>query len=373
MRILHINTEKTWRGGERQTLLTAAEQRRQGADCMVACRRGSPLEQAARAESVPTVALSNSAPLAGLALARTARSFDLLHCHTGRAHSLGTLATLGLHKPVVVSRRTDFSPNRSRFNRWKYRRADQIVCVCNHVAQVMLRWGASADKVSVIYEAVPGDAYLPRDACLAQLRERTGLAASKRIVGNIAALVPDKDHATLLRAAKVVSDKRRDVAFVIIGDGELQNELLQLRQDLGLAAAVHFAGFIPDAQRLLPGFDIFAISSSHEGFCTIALDAALAGVPVAATAGGGIPENVLHGSTGLVAPVGDAPGLAAALLRLLEDAALVEGFTKAARLRTQQEFSVPLMAGKFLRLYEGLLQQKGPKLKGRISLRDGVW
>ena len=108
-----------------------------------------------------------------------------------------------------------------------------------------------------------------------------------------------------------------DVAFVIVGEGECRRNLLQLRDELELEGAVHFTGFIPQAQQLLPGFDIFAMSSSNEGFCTIILDAALADVPVAATAGGGIPENVLHEQTGLLSPVGDAAALAQSLLRLL--------------------------------------------------------
>jgi glycosyltransferase involved in cell wall biosynthesis len=367
MRVLHINNERTWRGGERQTLLTALEQRRQGVDARLACRRGSPLEGAAQAEGLPVLALSTSVPAVLLTLARAARSFDVLHCHTGRAHSLGLLATLPGRKPMVVSRRTDFPPPRSWFNRWKYGRAEQVVCVCQQVAKVLRAWGLPPAKISVIYEAVPGHAYLPREECRKQLRQRGGVPADKKIVGNIAALVPDKDQATLLRAAQAVTAQRPDAVFVLVGDGELKGQLTRLRDQLGLASKVYFTGFVQEAQRLMPGFDLFAVSSSHEGFCTVILDAALADVPVAATAGGGIPENVLHEQTGLLVPVGDAAALGRALLRLLEEPDLGARLARAAKERIQRDFSVASMARKYVEVYESILGARGsaPGAKAR--------
>lgn len=361
MRILHINNERTWRGGERQTLLTAVEQRRQGLDAWLACRRGSPLHAAAEAEGLPALGLSSFMPAALVALAQAARSFDLLHCHTGRAHSLGLLATLAGRKPIVISRRTDFPPPKSWFNRWKYARADQVVCVCEQVAKVIRGWGLPATKVSVIYEAVPGNAFLPREECLKELREKGGVPTDRKIIGNIAVLVPDKDQATLLRAAQVVTAERSDVVFVIVGGGELRDELARLRDELGLADKVYFTGYVPEAQRLMLGFDVFAMSSSHEGFCTIILDAALADIPVATTAGGGIPENVLHEQTGLLVPVGDALALGRAILRLLNEPDLSARLVRTAKERIRRDFSVASMARKYVEVYERILRVPGSK------------
>jgi glycosyltransferase involved in cell wall biosynthesis len=96
-----------------------------------------------------------------------------------------------------------------------------------------------------------------------------------------------------------------------------------------------------------------------EGLGTIVLDAALAGVPVAATAAGGLPEAVLDGQTGLLAPVGDAPALTAVLLRLLEEPALAERLAEAARRRVEQEFSVTNMARRYVDIYQSLLTRSG--------------
>jgi L-malate glycosyltransferase len=355
MRVLHVNNEKTWRGGERQVLFSVVEQRRQGLDCHLACRTGSPLEEAARAGGVPTIGLPAS-PVAVLpALAGCARGFDLLHCHSGRSHSLGALATMVRPIPIVVSRRVDFVPANFAFNRWKYRRAAKVVCVSKWVATVMGNWGLPAAKMEVVYDAVPGGSFLCREAARRELRARTGLGCDQKIIGNIAALVGHKDQATLLRAAREIANRRNDMAFVIVGEGPLREPLLRLRDDLGLTKMVHFTGYVPQAQGLLSGCDVFAMSSSMEGLGTIVLDAAHAGVPVATTAGGGLPEAVLHERTGLVVAVGDAVGLAEAILRLVDDRALVTRLTAAAQTRVARDFSVPAMVRRHLAIYQALV------------------
>jgi glycosyltransferase involved in cell wall biosynthesis len=360
MRVLHVNNEKTWRGGERQTFLTAQEQRRRGVDSCIACRRGSLLEEIARTEGIPTVGLPTALPAAVPPLLRAARSVDLLHCHTGRTHSMAVLATLMERKPIVVTRRVDLQPYNGSFNRWKYRRVDRVVCVSQWIATVLQDWGVPPEKMNVIYEAVPDEAHVPREVCRRELWKRTGITADKKIIGNIAALVGHKDHATLLYAAKQVVERRRDAAVVIVGEGALKERLLQLRNDLGLIGAVHFIGFIPQAHRLLPGFDLLTLSSRTEGLGTIVLDAGMAGVPVVATAAGGLREAVQDGQTGLLAPVGNARALATALLRVLDDPALAERLAHAARRRTETEFTVVDMARRYVEIYEALLAGSRP-------------
>jgi glycosyltransferase involved in cell wall biosynthesis len=355
MRVLHVNNERTWRGGERQTLLTAVEQRRQGVDSQIACRGHSTLEQMASSEGVPTISLPSASPGALLGLARAGRAFDLLHCHTGRAHSLGALSILIRPKPCVVSRRVDFLPGNSRFNHWKYRRVDRVVCVSKCIEGILRRWGVAAEKTEVIYEAVPAGPYASREESSKEIRERIGLSSDDKLVGNIAALVGHKDQATLLRAAAVVIAKRPKVAFVIVGQGELEKSLLELRSQLHLESVVHFTGFIPQAQRLMPAFDVFAMSSSMEGLGTIVLDAGMARVPVAATAGGGLPEVVIDEQTGLLVPVANAEALANAIMRLLDEPDLALKLATNAQRRVQTEFSVPHMAGRYVDVYHRIL------------------
>jgi len=243
MRVLHIDNEKIWRGGERQVFLTVQEQRRQGVDGWIACRRGSPLEEVARNADIPTMGLASTPQTAWPALIRAMRSFDVVHCHTGNTHSIAALATMIRRKPIVLSRRVDNVPHDSWFNRWKYRRVDIVACVSRYIALQLEDWGLPPATMRVIYEAVPDEGYLPREICLRQLRERTGVAPGTKLIGNIAALVGHKDHSTLLRATREIIARRRDVAVIIIGDGEMKEQLLRLLGELGLNGFVHFTGF----------------------------------------------------------------------------------------------------------------------------------
>lgn len=143
--------------------------------------------------------------------------------------------------------------------------------------------------------------------------------------------------------------------FLILGDGDLKAKLLSLRLELGLEGKVLMPGFVSQAEECLPAFDVFAMSSCMEGLGSIVLDAFAAGVPVAATAGGGLPELVRPGENGLLAAVGDAPALADAINCLLENPALTKELSSKAKQRVRSEFSVARMVEQYQAVYERIL------------------
>jgi len=356
VRILHLNNEKTWRGGERQTLLLAAGLQEGGAISVIGCRPGGPLQQQARAASVATLPIPGNNFGAAPALVRAARDFDLIHCHTGRGHSLAAL-TAAIHRtPFLVTRRVDFLPGRGWFNRSKFRRAARVVCISRFIADQLANWGMTRERLAVIPSTVPlPDPELMTPEHREAVRNRLGVAPDVKLIGNIAALVGHKDHATLLRAAKVLTQRRPDVRFVIMGDGELKEKLLSLRSELSLEEKVVMTGFVPQAEQCLPAFDVFAMSSCMEGLGSIVLDAFAAGVPVAATAGGGLSELVRPGENGLLAPVGDAPALADAINCLLQNPALAQELSAKAKKRVEAEFSVARMVEQYQAVYDRIL------------------
>lgn len=356
MQVLHLNNEKTWRGGERQTLLLAAGLQARGVRSVIGCRPAARLEDQAKAKGVATLPIPGNSWAAALALLRTARGFDLIHCHTGRTHSLAALAAAWHRKPFLVTRRVDFLPARGWFNRYKFGQAARVVCISQFIADQLAAWGVARDKLVVIRSAVAP----PRPEWLtpqhrAAIRVRLGVGPEVKLVGNIAALVGHKDHATLLRAAQAVAAERSDVRFVIVGEGELRTALEKQRRALGLDHVVLMPGFIPQAEQLLPAFDVLAMSSCMEGLGSIVLDAFAAGVPVAATAGGGLPESVRHEETGLLVPVGDHAGLARAILRLLEDAELAARLCHTARAWVRETCSPERMVSDYLKVYRAVL------------------
>lgn len=357
MRILHLNNEKSWRGGERQTLLLAAGLRDRGVRSVIGCRPDGLLAEQARTAEVETLPIPANNFGAALSLIRAAKHFDLIHCHTGRGHSLAAITAFVHGKPFIATRRVDFLPGQNVFNRFKFRKAQRVVCISRFIEKQLAEWGVPAHRLAVIRSAVPIPAASnDRARRASELRSMLGIAPETKLVGNIGALVSHKDHATLLRAAKEICSRRKDVAFVIIGDGKLQRELLRLREELGLMNVVHFAGFLPRAEEWLPAFDVFAMSSCMEGLGSIVLDAFAAGVPVASTAGGGLPELVRNDQTGLLVPVGDSTALAESLVRLLNDADLRQQLSATARAWLEKECSVDNMTSGYTEIYRSILK-----------------
>ena len=139
------------------------------------------------------------------------------------------------------------------------------------------------------------------------------------LVGNVAALVPHKGQRYLIEAAHLVVREIPDARFVILGEGELREHLERLVHEHNLEKHVLLPGFRTDVLGCIKGFDVFAMSSVTEGLGTSLLDAMACATPIVATRTGGIPEIVEDGVNGLLVPPRDAPALARAIVRLLND------------------------------------------------------
>jgi glycosyltransferase involved in cell wall biosynthesis len=171
------------------------------------------------------------------------------------------------------------------------------------------------------------------------------------LVGNVARLARQKGQRTLLDAARLVLERRRDARFAIVGDGELRDELRRHAEDLGLGGRVLFTGARDDVPDLLASFDVFAFPSLFEGLCLAVIEAQAAGVPVVATPVGGIRETVVDGETGLLVPP-ESPGeLADAILRVLDRPEEARRLADEARRRVLERFSVKRMVAETLALY----------------------
>ena len=198
--------------------------------------------------------------------------------------------------------------------------------------------GHPDDKIRVIYNGVD----------LAQFRTSTdrgvlaefGFAENDPVVGIVAVLRPEKDHVSLLRAARTVVDELPRARFLIIGDGPTRPQLEALCTELQLTPNVHFAGSRDDVARLLPALDVFVLSSVSECFPISVLEAMACARPAVCTAVGGIPEMINDGETGYLVPPKDTQQLADRVVRLLRDPQTARRMGRAARDRVAAEFDL---------------------------------
>ncbi len=356
MRVLHVDSASSWRGGQTQVLLAARGMARAGHEVAVACQGGGALQDRAQQAGLatrPVTFRGDLSPFAALALRRYVSAFrpDVIQLHDPHAVSAGLLGTSGLRLAVVATRRVDF-PLRRAFSRWKYRSCGRLIVISRAIGRVLERDGIRAESMRLVYEGVPDRPAPPggRD----QL-DALGVPRDALVVGNVAALTGHKDHDTLIRAAALVLERQPRAHFVIVGDGELREALAALAASLGIADRLLFAGFREDIDRLLPAFDVFCLSSMLEGLGTSLLDAMSFSRPIVATRAGGISEAVTNGETGLLVAPRDARALAAALLELLNDADRRKAYGAAGRTRFDAHFTDERMVEETLAVYDELL------------------
>ena len=377
-RVLHLNTARTWRGGERQVWFLARALARRGIFQWVVGRPGSELERRCREANLPFHAIAMRGEWDLLAV-RQLRAFareqniNILHAHTSRAHGLGLMAVRRLPGTrFVVSRRVDFPAGKNWFSRRKYLSPliAAYVAISENVRQVLIADGVAPERIHIAYSGIDlsrfaplsGEALRESESNQAALRREFELdtAPPPIVLGNVAALVDHKDQRTLLHAlARLREISQIPFRCLIFGEGELRGELEKLAADLQLGPEhLRFAGFrdgIDDAYRI---FDIFVMSSKEEGLGTAVLDAMAYGLPVAATRGGGIPEMIVDEEGGLLAPVGDAPALAKALARLLESETLRQQMGAYNQERVKQ-FGTEATCQATLAVYERVLADSG--------------
>ena len=288
-RVVHVASGREWRGGQRQVWLLARELERLGVSQVVVTGAGGALASRLRGDGVPVRAVSWTTGLdprvlpAVLAELRTGAS--LVHAHDAHAVTLGGLAASLGGRPLVATRRVDFHLRR----RGCWGRAAQIIAISHAVGDVLADDGvAPGSRRDRPFRHRPrGCAATPKLG----IRARLGLRSDALIAANVAALVPHKDHATLVRAAGRLADRFPSLYWVIAGEGPERAELERLRAELGLDGRVHLLGHLDEPARLVADADCFVMSSREEGLGTSVLEAMALGIPVASTTRGRPPRN----------------------------------------------------------------------------------
>lgn len=348
MRILQMNFERGWRGGERQTLLSMQQFRDAGHDVSLLARRGGDLAKKAVAGGFVVHEPANVLSLCGF-LARHGRHYDILHAQTANMMTWLALLKPLLGRRVVFTRRTAFPvKRRERQTAWKWSKADVLVAISQAAAAEPRRLGL---KATVIPSAIQAQPLNPEHInAFAQQHALVG----KHVLATAAALTEEKDPCTLIRAVHRLHQQRSDFVFLHLGaGGGAEAQARELVHELGLENHYLFAGFqsgIDDLYRLM---DVFVLSSRYEALGTSVLDAFLYSVPVVATNTGGLAE-ILADGRGITCDVGDHEALAAGINNVLNDRGLRASMVERARDYVLREHDVKVMARRYLDEYEHL-------------------
>lgn len=370
--LFHVDGERGFRGGERQLLYLAAALRARGRRNVVYGRAGGELEAEAKRQGFETRTLpflNEWDPVSAWRLASDAkRENAVIHAHTGHAAGLGALASLrGV--PFVAHRRVDF-PVGFMARTLKYGLAGKTVAVSSAIANILRDAGLPGKNIAVVPDGIPATAEETAWAQTDAGRFKPPTPAEKRnyrrilsdefridpamtFIGNLAALVPHKDHDTLIAAAVIVLLQRPKTRFLIAGRGPEEARLAQSIRRMGLEDKVLLLGHREDPLPVLKALDVYVQSSWGEGMGSVLIEAAACGVPIAATTAGGIPEVVEDGVTGLLVLPRRPEALAGAIMRLIDDKALAARLAEQGRTRLTR-FGLTRMAADMETIYDQL-------------------
>lgn len=355
---LHIDTARSWRGGQAQVLMTVLGLRERGHRALLVAHPDGVLRQRASEghDLIPLAPASELDFASSWKLSRVIRQFNpnVVHAHDSHAVAMAAAALSmipsGAVPPLLMSRRVDFHIRKNALSKWKYNRVDCFACASTAIKKILAADGIDESKTVVVHDGVDVgklDA-LPAES----IHEIFWLPHHAPVVANVAALVPHKGQRHLVDAAAIVVQKVPDARFVVFGEGELREQLERQIKGHKLEKHVLLAGFRADVLSLCKTVDLFVMSSVTEGLGSALLDAMACRKAVVGTTAGGIPEAVVHGTTGLLVPPRDDRALAEAIIMLLKDPELRDRYGKAGRQRVEEHFSEEKLVQGVLGAYE---------------------
>ena len=363
MRIVQLSTMRDYYGGEVCLVNLARGLAARGHDVTGIVRPDGRLASAlsghglARCE-LPLVDWYEPVSIARLGAWLRRERIDIVHTHTPRDWFIAAAATLGGPARNVATRHLLMPVAHPSLKRSFLRRLSAMIAV-----SAAVRRGVETSRLVAPDRlvTVPNGVALPEPSDrLGPLRAAQRLGPDDLVVGCVARLSPEKGLADLLRAAALLLPRWPRLVVLVVGDApigsEHPEELRRLATELGLASAVRFCGYLPDAGRLCAEFDIQVVCSRAEPCGLATLEAMAQGRPIVATASGGSPELMDDGVEGFLVPPQDPARLAGRLECLLDSPGLRREMGRRGRDRVRRDFGLDLMVERTEAVYRLALE-----------------
>ena len=239
--------------------------------------------------------------------------------------------------------------------RLSYNRSAGVIAICEEMKDILVRkYNLPAEKINVIYNGIEAEDSGSEPGWGDALREELQLGEGNLLLITAGRLMEQKGHRFLISALEKLLVEFPAIVLLIMGEGPLLGPLKEEARNKGLDDHVRFTGFRKDFRSLLHMSDIFVLPSLNEGFPYIIIEAMFAGLPIVASAVGGIPEAVSQGETGLLVRPKDVDQLYRAIRELLIDGAMRERMAQKGREKAEQHFSKATMLREIFSLYEGV-------------------
>lgn len=369
MEVVHIDTGKELRGGQRQLLLLARGLKERGHRQLVVCPEDTMLEARAQQEGLPVFALPAHDPahahgIIQLRQLLLVERFRIVHAHDGKGQTIAWLASAGMPVRRVASRRVTFLPRGLAGGRTIHRLKYQLTChaiiaISHFVARLLAESGIPASMTEVIPDGVDLPSRLPDADQRSRVRARWGFGKDEFLIGNMGAITVEKGQDIAFKALGLLEQRVRvpPAHLLLAGPFSGREPPLMESRARGSEGRVHFLGPIEKPAEFFDALDLYIMPSRAEGLGSSALMAMAHGVPVVATRVGGLPEVVENERTGWLVPPDSPSALADAIISAASDRVRLRTLGLQARERARQ-FAGDIMVQRTEALYLRLLSKR---------------
>jgi glycosyltransferase involved in cell wall biosynthesis len=245
----------------------------------------------------------------------------------------------------------------NKLDRWSLPQADRVITVCQAFALQLARAGVSPERISVQHNSIIANGDPRSETETIALREHFSIEPDQRVILAVGRLSHEKGHADLIKALSGLRQAVPDLNFklVVVGDGPERHRVAQAARAQGIAERIVFVGHVGDVRPFYALADALALPSHSEGSPNVVLEAMAAGLPVVATAVGGVPEIVENEKSALLVPAHNPQLFADALHRVLVRPELAQTLSENAKVRVASKFSPEAHAQSLIRIYQALM------------------
>jgi len=362
MRLLQITASSVWRGHEQQIVYYYDAFETKIEHQVLICPTETKLADIATSKkyNVHTLPLESEYSRSWIKKIKQVikdEKIDFILIHNSTAHTLCVIASLlSIKKTPMVFFRTlikNIATNPLRKWKYNYKHIVKLICVSQAVIDILKPSIKDHSRFSIVGSATNLDDFKHTSKSY-KLHDELGLSHKTQIIANISAFVSFKDHFTFVKTANILKDKLPNAKFLLIGTGNMEDEIKAFTKKLRLENHILFLGFRNDISEIFADFDLFLFTSKLEPTGGVLLEAYASHVPIVATNAAGIPEVVNHNETGLLCEKENPEAFAEAALTILENNTLREKFIKNGYQHLKNNFTKEVITEKMYKELENI-------------------
>ncbi len=294
------------------------------------------------------------------------KGYDIIHCHGARANFIGMLLKVSINKPFITTMHSDYKLDfKDNFykrlvftsiNALSLRFFDYYIAISSNFKQMLIERGFNDDKIFTVYNGIDFNKEINIESKKSFLKEHNIDAKDMQIVGIMARLDEVKNHEVFINAAQKVLKERKDVLFLIAGEGPEHDKLMSMTKNAKIDSHVIFLGYVKKPYSFFNVIDINVLTSNSESFPYVILEGARLKKPIISTDVGGIGDLIENGVNGYLFEVGNSDALAKYLKELLCNKQRTKDMGKNLYKKVNDKFSLKRMGSDHFDIYKKIMK-----------------